>query len=279
MLRHEIASRRSRLVSIAAALVCFGLSFVAQTAWPAAAPALTAAGCGLAAAGGGFPGLVVAVFGAGLAPLGTELRVALGVGAVAVFDRASRIGEAAEEIAQRAVLDRLTGLYNFEFFSETLENEVARVSRYGGRCSLILFDLDRFKEFNDRHGHAAGNELLERVGAEIMRLKRTSDVAARFDGEELAVLVPGSAAQAAALAERVRESVASIGVGHRGVPVGTTISAGVAEFPAHARSEESFFAAADAALYDAKRRGRDVVVTAGVPAVAVATPPRVRAAG
>ena len=193
VLRHEIATRRSRLLSIAAALVCFGLSFAAQVAWPAATPALTAAGCGLAAAGGGFAGLVVAVFGAGLAPLETELRVALGIGALAVFDRSSRVGEAAEEIAQRAVLDRLTGLYNYEFFAETLENEVGRVSRYGGRCSLVLFDLDRFKEVNDRYGHAAGNDLLERVGAEILRLKRHSDVAARFGGEELAVLVPGPA--------------------------------------------------------------------------------------
>jgi GGDEF domain-containing protein len=133
---------------------------------------------------------------------------------VAVFDRASRLGEAADEIARRAVLDRLTGLYTYEFFAETLENEVGRVSRYGGRCSLVLFDLDRFKEFNDRYGHAAGNDLLERVGAEILRLKRHSDVAARFGGEELAVLVPAPPARPRhwpnASARRWRRSASSI---------------------------------------------------------------------
>jgi diguanylate cyclase (GGDEF)-like protein len=263
--RHQIASRRSRLLSIAVAVGLFALAYGAQGLWPLAVPALVAAGCGFAAAGGGFLGLVVAVFGAGLAPLETELRIALGVGALAVFDRSSRTTEAAEEIAHRAVLDRLTGLFNYEFFTETLTLELQRVARYGGRCSLVVLDLDRFKEFNDRHGHATGNALLERVGGEILRLKRHSDVAARFGGEELVVLVPGGSAEAAALAERIRDAVSDMVVEHRGRPVGTTISAGVAEFPAHGRTEESFFAAADGALYEAKRRGRNTVVVAGVP--------------
>ena len=88
-----------------------------------------------------------------------------------------------------------------------LQREVGRVRRYGGCCSLVVFDLDHFKDFNDRYGHAAGNVLLAKVGAAIRHEQRESDISARFGGEELVVLVPGSSRQAVALAERVRQSI------------------------------------------------------------------------
>src|SRR5262249_32862088 len=112
------------------------------------------------------------------------------------------------------------------------------------------------------HGHAAGNELLARVGRVLQRAVRDSDLAARFGGEELVVLVQGGLDEAAALAERVRRAVAEIEVrGADGSAASTTVSAGVAGVPAHASSKE-LFAAADAALDEAKRRGRDRVVAA-----------------
>lgn len=208
-------------------------------------------------------------------PIDGPVRVALGVGAVAIYDRTSRRDDATDRLAEQVDVDRLTGLHTYAYFADALAREVGRVRRYGGTCSLVLLDLDRFKEFNDRYGHAAGNALLARVGATITGLVRDSDVACRFGGEELVVLVPGSARQAAGLAERIRaavgEIVVPIGQGRR--PVGTTISAGVAECPGNGRSAEALFAAADAALYRAKGGGRDRVEVVGA-----AAPRRVRAA-
>ena len=92
------------------------------------------------------------------------------------------------------MVDALTGLYTYAYFEQALELEVRRARRYGGSLSLLLLDLDRFKQFNDRHGHAVGNDLLAAVGRDLQRVCRDSDIVARFGGEELAVLVPGPAA-------------------------------------------------------------------------------------
>jgi len=171
-------------------------------------------------------------------------------------------------LRRAAFTDRLTGLYRYEYFADALPREIERVRRYSSELSLVLFDLDRFKDFNDRYGHAAGNALLAKVGAAILHEQRESDISARFGGEELVVLVPGSARQAMALAERIRQAVEEILVtpAHGRRPVGTTVSAGVAEFPADARTADELFAAADAALYQAKRRGRNQVAVTTLPA-------------
>ena len=174
---------------------------------PRAVPALVAAGVGFAAAGGGFPGLLLAVFGAGLAPLDTPLRIAFGVGALAVFDRASRRDDEAERVSAQSLTDRLTGLHTYAYFTDVLQREVGRVRRYGGCCSLVVFDLDRFKDFNDRYGHAAGNALLAKVGAAIRHEQRESDISARFGGEELVVLVPRLRAPGGGAGRAVRQAV------------------------------------------------------------------------
>jgi diguanylate cyclase (GGDEF)-like protein len=257
-----VRRRRFRFGTLVLALVCLVAAQFVSAIEPRAVPALVAAGVGFAAAGGGFPGLLLAVFGAGLAPLDTPLRIAFGVGALAVFDRALRRDDETERVTAQSLTDRLTGLHTYAYFSDVLQREVGRVRRYGGCCSLVVFDLDHFKDFNDRYGHAAGNALLSKVGAAVRHEQRESDISARFGGEELVVLVPGCSRQAVALAERVRQSIevlmVSPGQGRR--PVGTTVSAGVAEYPADARTADDLFAAADAALYQAKRRGRNQVV-------------------
>jgi diguanylate cyclase (GGDEF)-like protein len=259
-----VRRRRFRAGTIAVSLVLLAAAHLADAVEPRAQAALVAAGVGFAASGGGVAGLLVGVFGAGLAPLDTPLRVAFAVGAVAIFDRATRRDSASEDLEEQALTDRLTGLRSYAFFADALRREVARARRYGGTCSLVVFDLDRFKEFNDRYGHAAGNDLLAEVGAVVRGLTRETDVAARYGGEELVVLVPGDADSAERLAERIRDAVARIRVaparGRRGV--GTTISAGIAAFPADATTGADLFAAADAALYRAKREGRDRVEVA-----------------
>ena len=202
-----VRRRRFRFGTLALALVCLVAGQFVSAIEPRAVPALVAAGVGFAAAGGGLPGLILAVFGAGLAPLDTPLRIAFGIGALAVFDRASSRDDEADRVTAQSLTDRLTGLHTYAYFSDVLQREVGRVRRYGGCCSLVVFDLDHFKDFNDRYGHAAGNALLAKVGAAIRHEQRESDISARFGGEELVVLVPGSSRQAVALAERVRQSI------------------------------------------------------------------------
>jgi diguanylate cyclase (GGDEF)-like protein len=172
------------------------------------------------------------------------------------------IGRRRAVVLRRAAFtDRLTGLYRYEYFADALPREIERVRRYGTELSLVVFDLDRFKDFNDRHGHSAGNKLLSGVGRALLRETRGTDLAARFGGEELIVLVQGGAHDAAALAERVRRAVAELAVPVPDGLAGTTISAGVATFPREPDAA-SLLDAADGALYEAKRTGRNRVIAA-----------------
>jgi diguanylate cyclase (GGDEF)-like protein len=172
------------------------------------------------------------------------------------------IGRRRAVVLRRAAFtDRLTGLYRYEYFADALPREIERVRRYGTELSLVVFDLDRFKDFNDRHGHSAGNHLLAGVGSALLRETRGTDLAARFGGEELIVLVQGGADDAALLAERVRRAVAELAVPVPDGLAGTTISAGVATFPREPDAA-SLLDAADGALYEAKRSGRNRVIAA-----------------
>ena len=174
--------------------------------------------------------------------------------------------DAQRELAASTLTDRLTGLYNYGTFVDYLHNEVTKVDRYGGDLSLLMLDLDQFKQFNDRHGHEAGNELLRRIGGAVGSLVRDADVAARYGGEEFAVLIRGDESHGYELAERLRRAVETVTVSVRGGELAsTTISAGIAAYPAGARDEAELIEAADAALYESKRRGRNrVTIFAGV---------------
>ncbi|MEO9176880.1 MAG: GGDEF domain-containing protein [Gaiellales bacterium] len=201
---------------------------------------------------------------AGLVALALSSALAsplLAVSATATLGSAV-IGRRRAVLLRRAAFtDRLTGLYRYEYFADALPREVERVRRFGSELSLVVFDLDRFKDFNDRHGHAAGNQMLAGVGRAVLRQTRGADLAARFGGEELIVLVQGGAREAYALAERVRVSVAEIAIAVPDGLAGTTISAGIASFP-HEPDAARLLESADAALYDAKRNGRNRIVIA-----------------
>ena len=189
--------------------------------------------------------------------LGTALFFLAGL----LLGRVQRRHDAMQRtLAASTLTDRLTGLYNYGTFADYLHNEVTKVDRYGGDLSLIMLDLDQFKQFNDRNGHETGNDLLRRVGATISALVRDADVAARYGGEEFAVLIRGDEMQGCELAERLRRAVESIAVSVRGgEQVYTSISAGVATYPAGARDETELVERADAALYESKHRGRNRV--------------------
>ena len=177
-----------------------------------------------------------------------------------------RSHKARELLAASSLTDRLTGLYNYGTFVDYLHNEVTKVDRYGGELTLVMLDLDHFKQFNDRHGHETGNGLLRRVGATLRAAVRDADLAARYGGEEFAVLIRGDESRGYELAERLRRAVESIAMEVRGgEDVYCTISAGVASYPLGAADETELVERADDALYESKRRGRNrVTIHTGV---------------
>lgn len=163
------------------------------------------------------------------------------------------------ELELRAVTDGLTGLCNHRHFQETLLKEVERASRYDLVFTVLMMDLDLFKDVNDRLGHPRGDEALRSVADVLRANARTTDFVARYGGEEFVMILPGTTAkQGAALAERIAQGVRDIeiGVPH---PPRLSISIGIADYPACGRDRESLIAAADAALLFAKRSGRDMV--------------------
>lgn len=161
-----------------------------------------------------------------------------------------------------AIRDGLTRLYNRRYFRERLSSELRYAARHHGGLGLLLLDLDHFKVINDTHGHLTGDVVLTTVADTLARSLRGEDVAARYGGEELAVLLRGIPPASVRLtAERIRQLIASISVdSDAGKPVRVTVSIGLATFPESAASSpEGLIAVADAALYSAKQAGRNRV--------------------
>lgn len=164
-------------------------------------------------------------------------------------------------VEQQALVDALTGLANRRSLEETLLSEFARAVRFGDSFCVVMADLDNFKRVNDRHGHAAGDRVLEVFAAVLGDTVRDSDVAGRWGGEEFALVLTGTSEEGGAhLAERARAGIAARPVRLQdGSQIVVTASFGVASYPEH-RQLGDLLAAADAALYEAKRKGRDQVV-------------------
>lgn len=164
------------------------------------------------------------------------------------------------EAKNQAVVDELTKLYNFRFFHEFLDKEIARCKRRHDRFSVIFMDLDLFKAYNDIFGHLAGDQALARFAQAILKSIRASDIAARYGGDEFAVILPGAdAEQAAVIAERIRDSVRGAFPGAGEGNELLTVSLGVASYPEHGENKQQVVACADWALFEAKRSGRNRV--------------------
>jgi diguanylate cyclase (GGDEF)-like protein len=182
-----------------------------------------------------------------------------------------------------AATDELTGLLNRRGFLAAARELVARQAKKGGQVSVLVFDLDHFKSINDRFGHPIGDQTLRAFAATAAGNMRSSDVVARFGGEEFAAILPGSFADAATVAERVRVTFEALTDTVCGHPVGATVSVGAASAGAGA-DVSTLLAAADRALYRAKANGRNrvegeeaeppAIVTAGKPDRADALPGR-----
>lgn len=163
-----------------------------------------------------------------------------------------------EKAQQLAYIDGLTGIYNRRYFEMQIAAEIERASRYDGRLAIIMIDIDHFKRLNDEFGHLLGDEVLRQVSSVFGQQLRKVDVVCRYGGEEFAILVPQtSGGNAVEVAEKLRRMVETYRF--PGVPVKVSISAGVAEFPAHGRTRDELVAAADAALYASKEAGRNRV--------------------
>src|SRR5262249_55696278 len=191
--------------------------------------------------------------------------------AAALDDMAQKLAGREEDLAfatphrgDLASHDGLSGLANRRGFDATLTAEWQRASRMQRPLALMMIDVDHFKLFNDHHGHVEGDECLRQVGEVIgIAAAKGSYFAARYGGEEVAPLLPGRDEDTAlAAAERLRATVETMAIAHGAAPRGhVTVSIGVAALrPASGEAPESLIEAADAALYAAKRAGRNTVV-------------------
>jgi diguanylate cyclase (GGDEF)-like protein len=165
---------------------------------------------------------------------------------------------------ERALRDPLTGLYNRGVFEERLDSEWAYQSRSGTSVGVLMVDLDHFKRVNDSFGHQAGDIVLRLVAATMQRVVRRYDFVARYGGEELAIVARDlTARNAEILGERVRSSVEKLRIPWEGDVIRVSISVGVAATESgRFAGPAELVAGADAALYEAKRRGRNCVMTA-----------------
>jgi diguanylate cyclase (GGDEF)-like protein len=172
-----------------------------------------------------------------------------------------------ELVTEQAVTDELTGLSNNRRFRELISKEAIRAERFGHELSLIMLDIDDFKRINDTYGHLQGDEVLRMVGRVLHLESRGVDEPARYGGEEFAVALPETGLDGAVeLAERIRVRIESehVSRGDGAGSVRVTASVGAVSMRGFADGGEALIAAADAALYEAKRAGKNRVV-AGAP--------------
>ena len=168
--------------------------------------------------------------------------------------------ESQAELERLSVTDALTGLYNRRHLMETLSSEAQRSRRLRRPFSVLLADVDHFKQYNDTHGHIAGDAALTKIADILRKTTRAVDCVARYGGEEfLVVLLETTVTTAALVAERIRARVAGETFGEGRM----SLSIGVAECPSHGDTPETLIASADAAMYQAKSGGRDRVIAVG----------------
>ena len=181
-------------------------------------------------------------------------------GRMLVYTDVSDLVSRADQFEQLAILDGMTGLYNRRHFEAVSEIEWSRFQRYQRPLSLILIDIDHFKQINDRQGHEAGDRAIARIAELCSQGKRATDVAARIGGDEFAILLPEtSPEQACAVAERLRESIGdkSGREDWRGNDIALSVSIGIAVATASMSGVGALMRLADKALYEAKASGRN----------------------
>lgn len=169
-----------------------------------------------------------------------------------------------EKLRIEAIRDPLTDLYNRRYMEESLARETLRARRRGTPVGILMFDIDHFKTLNDTYGHEAGDKVLEKLGALFRKYTRSEDVACRYGGEEFLLILPETPLETVLQrAEELRKLIKDhLRIPWQDLVLSVTISVGVAAFPHHGSEVKQVVAAADGALYQAKKQGRDQVVVA-----------------
>ncbi|MBE9046911.1 diguanylate cyclase [Pleurocapsales cyanobacterium LEGE 10410] len=166
-----------------------------------------------------------------------------------------------EELRHQSLRDPLTGLYNRRYLQECLTKEIDRAHRKGQFISIIMLDIDHFKRFNDVHGHSAGDLVLKEVGAYLISQTRQYDIACRYGGEEMVIVMSDASLEDSVMrAEEIRSGVKKLNLEHEGEKLESiSVSIGISCFPDDSTDADSLIRAADKALYQAKEQGRDCV--------------------
>lgn len=166
-----------------------------------------------------------------------------------------------EEIYRLTTIDGLTQIFNKRYFVETLEREIGRAQRYRRHLSLIMFDIDHFKDINDTHGHLAGDHILRQLAATVKTRIRREDILARYGGEEFAIVLPEiDSGNATTFAEKVRALIERTVFEFEDVRIPLTVSVGVACLTPELEAPEDLVKLADEKLYLAKEQGRNRVI-------------------
>lgn len=170
-----------------------------------------------------------------------------------------------EKTVLNTYVDNLTGLYNRRYADEILNLEVAYAKRHNLDLSLLFFDIDNFKDVNDTFGHDAGDLFLHRVADIINKTKRVEDIACRFGGEEmLLILRETDGISALIIGQRILKKVADLKLEYQDQTISTTISAGLASYPLHGETSRELLISADAALYQAKGAGKNAITCSSI---------------
>ena len=164
-----------------------------------------------------------------------------------------------EKLREQAISDPLTGLYNRRYYEETINQELMRSNRHKQEMSLLMLDLDHFKRFNDNYGHDAGDYVLKTIGSLLLSTMRGEDTICRLGGEELAIILPNTSAEAAIkVANSLCRSVSDLHLAIKDLSLGKlSVSIGISTYPANGLQADDLTKLADIALYEAKGRGRD----------------------
>jgi diguanylate cyclase (GGDEF)-like protein len=189
-----------------------------------------------------------------------QLAQAFATHAVAVLERVA-LSEQMDKLKKLSITDDLTGLLNRRYLLDRMEEEISRSQRYNRQMSVLMLDLDHFKQFNDNFGHPTGDRILEGVAVTIMNSIRTIDIAARYGGDEFVVVLPETdTGMALLIAERLRSSIAEtppVAVRDSASPLRLTVSIGIACCPQHSATVEGLLKCVDEALYRAKDKGKN----------------------
>jgi len=186
----------------------------------------------------------------------------------------AQLDQAREEMQRLSIADELTQGFNRRHFMQLAQQEFARAARYGSVFSVIIFDVDDFKQVNDRFGHAAGDAVLRAVAEFCRQTIRQIDVFARYGGEEFVFLLPHTdETRALEVAERIRTGLASLHVAWHNLSISVTVSVGVATYSGGLADFEALLIYADRALYQAKDAGKNRVVAVNDRLAGLSNPP------